>query len=229
MNCEAIANSISIPVIADGDTGYGGIFNVARLVRDLEKVGVAGVHLEDQELPKRCGHLSGKHLVPMKEHAALIKAAADARRNPDFLIIARIDALAVTGFEDAVKRARCYLESGADVAFFDGINGMEELIALPKAMPAGTILMANLMEGGKTPFVAADNLEEMGYAMVIWPGSLIGAAVYAIRKVLNVLREKGTTESIISEIVPLGELFRLGGWEEVEAFIARYAYDLPPK
>lgn len=220
---KVIASALNIPLIVDGDTGFGGVFNVARLVRDMENVGVAGIHLEDQELPKRCGHLSGKRLIPANEHAAKIKAATEARCNKDFLIIARIDALSVTGFDDAIYRGKCYLDAGADVLFFDGIDGIKQLEMIPKALPPHTCLLANLVEGGKTPLVSWADLQEMGYRIVIWPLTAFGAAITAMREVLEVLKEEQTTTSVISRIGDLRELHRFQGWNEAERFTEKYS------
>lgn len=219
-----IANAIDIPLIADGDTGFGGVLNAMRLVRDYERMGVAGVHLEDQELPKRCGHLQGKKLVPLEEHAARIRAAADARLDPDFIIIARVDALTVTGLEDAVRRGKAYYEAGADLVFFDGIDNLEHLEQLPRIME-GIPLLVNMLDGGSTPILPVKELEQLGYKLVIWPFVTLGAAAKAMEEALKELSRTGTTAGFAAKMVGKEELFRLFDFDEVEDLLKKYDLD----
>lgn len=211
-----ICDSIDIPVIVDIDTGYGEIFNVVRAVREFEKIGVAAVQIEDQVLPKKCGHLSGKHLIPPYEMAGKIRAAAEARSNPDFVIIARTDARGVTSLEDAVKRAEIYLEAGADVIFPEALESEEEFAEFASRVKAP--LLANMTEFGRSPLIEAGKLESMGYKFVIYPVTLLRVAMYSMRKALSLLREKGTQKELISEMFTRKELYDLIGYYEYEEF-----------
>ena len=165
-----------------------------RLIYELENVGAAGMHLEDQDVPRRCGHYDSKRLVSTEEHAGRVAAAVDARRDPDFLIVSRTDAIAVTGFDDAVARTHAYIEAGADMVFFDGIETREQLEAVPGlfSVPA----MANMVEQGKTPVLPAKELEAMGYALTIFSTILYFTAMGAMREALTVLSETGTSEPL---------------------------------
>jgi carboxyvinyl-carboxyphosphonate phosphorylmutase len=199
--------STRMPILADGEAGYGSVLTVQRLQYELENVGAAGMHLEDQDVPRRCGHYAEKRLVSVEEHAGRIAAAVEARRDPDFVIIARTDAVSVTGFEDAVARSRAYVEAGADVVFFDGIESREQLEAAPGLFDVP--VMANMVEGGKTPILPARELQEMGYAITIFSTILYFTAMGAMREALSTLDQAGTSE-------PLWET--MGGfreWQEV--------------
>jgi 2-methylisocitrate lyase-like PEP mutase family enzyme len=199
--------STRMPILADGEAGYGSVLTVQRLQYELENVGAAGMHLEDQDVPRRCGHYAEKRLVSVEEHAGRIAAAVEARRDPDFVIIARTDAVSVTGFEDAVARSRAYVEAGADVVFFDGIESREQLEAAPGLFDVP--VMANMVEGGKTPILPARELQEMGYAITIFSTILYFTAMGAMREALSTLDQTGTSE-------PLWET--MGGfreWQEV--------------
>lgn len=217
-----MAMAIDVPLIVDGDTGFGGILNAMRLIRDYERAGVAGVHLEDQELPKRCGHLPGKRLVPVEEHVARIRAACDARTDKDFVIIARIDALTVTGFDDAVRRGKAYRDAGADLLFFDGIPDRRTLEALPKALP-GVPLLANMLDGGLTPLLPARELEALGYKLVIWPFATLGPAIRAMKEVLAQLKAKDDTAPMSDRIAGKDEIFELFSFADAEALVAKYS------
>ena len=186
--------STRMPILADGEAGYGSVLSTQRLVYELENVGAAGMHLEDQDVPRRCGHYASKRLVSPEEHAGRIAAAVDARRDPDFLIVSRTDAIAVTGFDDAVARTHAYIEAGADMVFFDGIETREQLEAVPGlfSVPA----MANMVEQGKTPVLPAKQLEAMGYALTIFSTILYFTAMGAMREALEVLSEVGTSEPL---------------------------------
>jgi 2,3-dimethylmalate lyase len=199
--------STKMPVIADAEAGYGSVLTVQRLVWELENVGTAGMHMEDQDVPRRCGHYAEKRLVSAEEHAGRIAAAVDARRDPDFVIIARTDAVSVSGFEDAVARCHKYVEAGADMVFFDGIETREQLEEAPKLFEVP--VMANMVEGGKTPIPPAKELEQMGYALTIYSTVLYFTAMGAMRDALTTLKDAGTSE-------PLWET--MGGfreWQEV--------------
>lgn len=185
-NAARIARSVELPLIADADTGYGNEMNVARTVREYEARGVAGLHIEDQVSPKRCGHLDGKEVVPRDDYVAKIRAAVLARRSPDFLIIARTDARAVTGLDDAIARANAALAAGADMAFVEAAQSVEEVAAIPRRVHGPCLL--NMVVGGKTPLVGLDDAQAMGYRVAIQPGLLFRAAIATFDRILADLR-----------------------------------------
>lgn len=180
--------AVEIPVIADMDNGYGNATNVIRAVREFEKAGVAGFHLEDQVAPKKCGHYEGKAVVTAHEMTGKIKAAVDTRRDAGMVVIARTDARALEGLQAAIDRANAYLEAGADVAFVEAPQSVEEIAAIPKAVK-GPVLI-NIFEGGKTPVVPASKLDAMGYRIGIYPSQTHRAAIRAAQDVLKLLKEQ---------------------------------------
>ena len=185
-NAARIVRTSGIPVIADADTGYGNELNVLRTVRDYEQCGVAGIHIEDQVSPKKCGHLDDKQIVPREDWLAKIRAAAHARRDPDFLIIARTDSRAVAGFEEAIARANAALQAGADMAFVEAAQTMEEVAAIPRRV-AGPCLL-NVVRKGKTPEIDLREAEALGYKLAIVPGLLFKAAMGACEAALESLK-----------------------------------------
>jgi len=205
-----IASCVSLPVIADADTGYGNALNVIRTVREYERAGVAAIHLEDQVFPKRCGHLAGKAVIPAKEFAEKIRAASENRTDPDFLIIARTDARAVNGLDDAIARARLYREAGADVIFVEAPTSREEIERIVREVEAP--LLSNQVPGGRTPAVTASELEKLGYKIVIFPAVGFMAAALAIEEALSKLKETGTDWHDGPVLGPL-EIFRRVGIE----------------
>jgi methylisocitrate lyase len=208
---QRIADAISVPLIVDADTGYGGPLNVVRTVRELERAGAAAIQLEDQVNPKRCGHFDGKEVVPTAEMVQKIAAAVYTRRDPDLVIVARTDARAVEGFEAAIERSRAYAAAGADVIFFEAPLTIEELRHVPEAVPAP--ILANMVEGGKTPLLSATELEALGYRVVIFANAALRVAAKAVQDAMQVLRERGTTEPLLD---------RMLGWEERQQLV-----DLP--
>lgn len=184
-NAGVMARSISIPLIADADTGFGNELNVTRAVREYEMRGVAGIHIEDQVMPKRCGHLDGKELVSVEDFVAKIRAAAAARRSPDFVVIARTDARAVTSLDDAIERANLALAAGADVAFVEAAQSIQELREIPASVHGPCLL--NIVHGGKTPGVTLDDARSMGYRIAILPSLLAAAAFQACEDALSQL------------------------------------------
>ncbi len=211
-----ICDSVDIPVIVDIDTGYGEVLNVVRAVREFEKIGVAAVQIEDQVLPKKCGHLSGKQLIPPFEMARKIKAIVETRRDPDFVVIARTDARGVTSFDDAVERAKIYLEAGADVIFPEALESEEEFAEFASKIRAP--LLANMTEFGKSPLIEAWKLEKMGYKFAIYPVTLLRVAMHSMKKALSILREKGTQRELLPEMLTRKELYELIGYHEYEEF-----------
>jgi methylisocitrate lyase len=202
-----VANAVTIPVIVDADTGFGGAENVARTVRELEKAGLAGCHIEDQEFPKRCGHLSGKSVIDVDEMAARIKAAIGARRDEDFMIIARTDARAVEDFDRAVERARRYLEAGADAIFPEALQNADEFKVFAREVKAP--LLANMTEFGKSPQLSFDELAGFGYKMVIFPQSAFRVSMKATEEFLRDLKKAGTQSGWIKKMQTREQLYEL--------------------
>lgn len=194
-----IVQATSLPVIADADAGYGNALNVVRTVREYERAGVAGLHIEDQVAPKRCGHFPGKEVISREEMLGKIEAALDARRDKNLVIIARTDARAVLGLKEAIERGQAYAKAGADMVFVDAPESVEELRLVASSIPAP--VMANMSEGGKTPLLRAKELQEMGYKLVIYPRSAAGAAAKAIQELMAVLQRNGTTEKYLDRII----------------------------
>ena len=216
-----LANSIDIPLIADADTGYGNPINVVRTVEEYETAGVAAIHIEDQVFPKRCGHMDGKTVIPMAEHVAKIRAAVDARK--DMLIIARTDARAPLGLDEAIRRANAYHNAGADIIFVDAPQSMEELKIIPKEVKAP--LLINMTEGGKTPIVPVSELEEMGYKIVIYPCLTVFAAHKSMNFVLEALKKEGSTDSVSSLLEDFGPYNQSLGLDDLQSLEKKYSLD----
>ena len=202
-----IAEAVQIPAVVDADTGFGGAENVARTIRQLERAGLAGCHIEDQEFPKRCGHLAGKSLVDADEMAGKIEAAVAARSDPDFLIIARTDARAVEDFEQTIRRALHYIEAGADAIFPEALQSEQEFRDFAAAVRVP--LVANMTEFGKSPLLSIDDLRELGYRMVIFPMSAFRVAMKASEKFLRELKMRGSQVEWIDEMQTRQELYEL--------------------
>jgi len=210
-----LARSVGIPVIADADTGYGNELNVTRTVREYEARGVAGIHIEDQVAPKRCGHLDGKEIIPCEEYVAKIRAAAAARREPAFVIIARTDARAVSTLEEALRRANGALDAGADMAFVEAVQSFDELRAVPRLVHGPCLL--NIVKGGKTPDIALDDARAAGYRLAILPSLLSVAAIEGCEQALRDLKNTGRPPSSVSG-ASLRERFRrfqADEWDEL--------------
>lgn len=212
-----VVEAVDIPVIADMDAGYGNALNVIRAVREYEKTGVAGFHLEDQVSPKKCGHYEGKQIVGTAEMVGKIKAAVDARRDADMVIIARSDARAIDGLQASIDRVNAYLEAGADVGFVEAPQSTAELAAIPKALVKPALV--NIFEGGKTPPLPKKELEDMGFRIGIYPSQTHRAAIAAAKKVLAVLKRDGDTAAIESELATFNdreEAVNSRHWRELE-------------
>jgi len=221
-NAARIAACVDIPVIADADTGYGNPLNVIRTVGAFEAAGVAGIHIEDQVAPKKCGHMDGKLVIPADEMAAKIRAATEARASPDFVIIARTDARAVEGFERSLARARMYLAAGADALFIEALTSQDEIVQAARAFP-GVPLLFNWAEGGKTPPVSLARLRELGYRIVIFPISTLLAATAAMRRILQEIARAGTPAAALGDLPGFGEFVDFIGLPEVRVTEQRYA------
>jgi 2-methylisocitrate lyase-like PEP mutase family enzyme len=216
-NATRIVDASGLPVVADADTGYGNAINVRRTIRDYERAGVAGVHLEDQVWPKRCGHLAGKRVIPTNEMVAKIKSACDARHDRDFVIIARCDAIAMEGLEAALERGDRYREAGADMLFIEAPVGRDAVETVSKRFQ-GVPLLYNMAASGKTPDLPADELGKLGFRLAIYPNWIILAAIPAMQQMLRHLkrgggisdmREKAATFKEFTEIAGLPEIMKL--------------------
>jgi 2-methylisocitrate lyase-like PEP mutase family enzyme len=224
-NAAQIASIVDIPVIADADTGYGGILNVRRTVRQYERSGVAALHLEDQEFPKRCGHLDDKRVIATADMVQKIHAAVDARTDDDFTIIVRTDALAVTGWDDSMRRCEEYVKAGADVLFVEALRTPEEVERAGRELDVP--LLYNYVETGKSPLLPAAELERLGFKIVIFPASALLSAVQAVKHVLGELRDKGTTAHLLENMTSLQDCFEAVGLSEMLADDARFATPEP--
>jgi 2-methylisocitrate lyase-like PEP mutase family enzyme len=196
-----IVEAAGIPVLADADTGHGTALHVRRTVRSFEAAGVAGLHIEDQDFPKRCGHLAGKGLAPMAEMAGKIEAAVETRRDPDFLIAARSDAIAVEGFEAAMERAAAYKAAGADILFIEAPETLEQIAAIPERLPGP--FMINMFRGGRTPAMPLEQLGALGFGLVIIPSDLQRATIQAMQSVLTAIRTDGDSTAVDNLLAPL--------------------------
>ncbi|MEL0019420.1 MAG: isocitrate lyase/PEP mutase family protein [Rickettsiales bacterium] len=210
-NAGRVADAVDLPVISDADNGYGNELNVYRTIQSFEKAGVAGVHIEDQVFPKRCGHLDDKELVSLDDYLAKIRAAADARRNKDFVIIARTDSRAQHGFEEALRRCNAALEAGADMAFLEAPQTLDEVRAVPKQV-AGPCLL-NVVRGGKTPEVKFDEVKEMGYRVAIVPGLLFIQVIGACEQALAAMKAEGRHPVPLADLSPADAFGRVGAKE----------------
>ncbi len=215
-----ICDAVSIPVIADGDNGYGNALNVMRTVREYERAGVAAIQLEDQMFPKRCGHLANKILIPTEEMVAKIHAAVDARKDHNFLIIARTDARAVDGLQAAIERAIRYEEEGADVIFVEAPESETEMREIAKFLRKP--LLANMVEGGKTPILAADRLQEIGYSIVIYPNSVTRVIAKVAGDFYRELKQTGVTTGYSERMLQFNELNQILGIEQIRQLEQKY-------
>jgi 2,3-dimethylmalate lyase len=221
-NARRIVGAVDIPVVADADTGYGNAINVIRTVREYEAAGVAAIHLEDQVMPKKCGHMEGKQVVGVDEMVAKVAAAVAARRSPDFLIIARTDARAVEGLDGALARARAYREAGADALFVEAPQSVDEIKAVAEAFPDVPLLF-NYAEGGKTPAVSYDVLRDLGFSLVIFPLTLLLTATAAMRAALARVKSDGTPIGLLPSLVGFDDFLELVGMDEIRALERRFA------
>ena len=209
-----ISGRVDLPIIVDADTGFGNALNVIQTVKRLEREGAAAIQLEDQTFPKRCGHLGGKSVIASGEMTGKIRAAVDARRNPDTLIIARTDAVAVEGIDAALDRAERYAEAGADMLFVEAPGSKSELQRIVDRFAGRQAVMANMVEGGMTPALTAADLGAMGVSLVIFPGGLARATVFMVREYLASLRQNGSTDPYRARMVDFGGLNDLLGTDE---------------
>jgi methylisocitrate lyase len=215
-----MAQAVNVPLIADGDTGYGNAINVRRTIQEYERAGVAAIHLEDQVMPKRCGHMEGKQVIDAKEWAKKIEAAVDARTDSDFVIIARTDARAVYGLDEALSRAKMAVAAGADVIFVEAPQSVDELKKVADTIDAP--VMANMIEHGKTPLLSVDELQELGYSLVIYPLATLYMATQAMREAMKELKDTGTTAGLVDRMLAFHEFNDLVGLKDFQALERKY-------
>ena len=219
-NARRIAAAVDVPVIADADTGYGNAINVVRTVQAYEQAGVAGIHLEDQVMPKKCGHMSGKAVIPADEMAGKIHAAVEARRDPDFLLIARTDAAAVEGLSAAIDRARAYADAGADVLFVEAPTSEDDIARVAGELRGVAPLVFNWAEGGRTPPIPLARIAELGFALVLFPIGTLLAATAGIRRLLASLRDDGVPA--VDALPAFDDFTDLIGLPEIRELEARF-------
>jgi len=218
-DAATITKAVTIPAIVDADTGFGPPLAVMRAMNEFEQAGLAGMQIEDQDLPKKCGHLPGKRLVSTSEMVSKIRAASDARRDPDFLIVARTDARAVEGMEAAVRRARTYIDAGADAIFPEALESADEFRAFARqlAKEGGKApLVANMTEFGKTPYLCVGEFEDLGYRLVLFPVTALRMATKAIERMLFELRKRGSQRGLLDQMHTRQQLYDLLRYEEYE-------------
>ena len=215
-----IRDAVGVPLIVDADTGFGNALNVRHTVRVLERAGADCIQFEDQVAPKRCGHFSGKEVISTKEAVSKIKAAVDARQDPDFLIMARTDAAATHGFEAAIERAQKFAEAGADILFVEAVTQAEEVRALPTRLAQPQLM--NMVIGGKTPIFNAEQLGEMGYGIVLYANAALQGAVAGMQKALTVLRDEKEVQESSGLVTPFAERQRLVGKPQWDALERKY-------
>jgi 2-methylisocitrate lyase-like PEP mutase family enzyme len=216
-----IRDAVDLPLIVDADTGFGNALNVRHTVRTLERAGADCIQLEDQVAPKRCGHFAGKEVISSEEAVNKIKAAVDARQDADLLILARTDACAVQGFEAAVERARKFAEAGADILFVEAVTTADQIRALPRGLPRP--LLMNLVIGGRTPIVEAQELAGLGYGIVLYANAALQGALAGMQRALRVLRETGQLDEDPALVAPFAERQRLVSKPAWDALERRYA------
>lgn len=202
-NARRICRAVSVPVIVDSDTGYGNALSVWKLVNELESAGAAGIFLEDQRWPKRCGHMSGKEVIEKEEYAEKLQAALDARKSKDFIIVARTDARATRGLDDAIERGKYYRKIGADVIFVEAPKSIDEMRKIGKSIDAP--LVANMIEGGATPVIPSATLHKMGFRIILYPLSVLFANAFASIQILKELKKSGTTAKLKKSVVSFDE------------------------
>lgn len=216
-----IVDVTNLPVIADADTGYGNALNVHRTVRQFERIGIAALHLEDQDFPKRCGHLENKKLISQKEMVQKIHAARDALHDPDFVLIARTDAIAAESVENAIERANAYAEAGADVIFVEAPQSVAQIEEIAKQIKTPKLI--NMFYGGKTPLVPIDKLQKLGYQIVIIPSDLQRAAIRAMQKTLDVIHKNGDSKTIADQLATFNEREEIIGTKEYLALDEKFS------
>lgn len=218
---SSIVEAAGVPVIADADTGFGNAVNVMRTVREYEKAGVAVIQLEDQVMPKKCGHMIGREIIAMDEMVGKIKAAVDTRMNPDFMIMARTDARTIMGIEEAIKRGQAYKEAGADIIFIESPESVEEMKMITTQIDGYTL--ANMVEGGRTPLLKNQELEALGFNLTIYPTASIYVATKAMVDLWTALKNDDTTANVMDKMVTFAEFNDLIGLDAIREIERNYA------
>jgi 2-methylisocitrate lyase-like PEP mutase family enzyme len=213
--------AVALPLIVDADTGFGNALNVGRTIQTLERAGANAIQIEDQDFPKRCGHFSGKSVIPCAEMVQKIRAAVDARNDPDLVIMARTDAIAVNGFDDAMERAAAYIEAGADMTFVEAPHSKDQIATIPARLPTPQLI--NIVAGGLTPMIPLHELEHMGYAMVLYANAALQAAVAGMQKVLGQLKERGSLAGRANDLASFEERQRLVQKPQFDALEKKYS------
>lgn len=221
-----IRERISIPFIVDADTGFGNALNTQRAVKLLERMGASGIQLEDQTYPKRCGHLAGKTLISKEEMVGKLKAAVDARADNNTVIVGRTDAIAVEGIEKAIDRAQAYVDAGADVLFIEAPQTVEQMQRLGKEFAGRAPLLANMVEGGKTPLKSAAELGDLGFKLVIFPGAMVRVIAHAANEYLNILQSDGSTARMRDRMFDFAQVNGILGLDEIMAAGQKYDHNL---
>jgi carboxyvinyl-carboxyphosphonate phosphorylmutase len=222
-NARRIVSAVDVPVIADADTGYGNAINVVRTVQLYEQAGVAGIQLEDQVMPKKCGHMSGKALIGTDEMVGKLQAAVAARNDPDLVIIARTDAVAVHGLDEAIARARSFADAGADVLFVEAPTSEDDIARVAKELSGVAPLVFNWAEGGRTPPLSLERIAELGFSLVIYPIGTLLAATAGIRSLLATLKEEGTPVSGLDAVPTFEQFSELIGLREIQSLEQRFS------
>jgi 2,3-dimethylmalate lyase len=217
---QRICSATTLPVIVDADTGYGNAINVIRTVRGLIDAGAAGMFLEDQVWPKRCGHMRGKEVIPLEEYLQKLRAAIDAKGTDDFYIVARTDARQALGLEEAIRRGIAFKQAGADAVFVEAPESKDEMRAIAGSVPGP--LVANMIERGVTPTMGPAELKELGFQLIVWPLSPIYACAQALKEVYSTLRQTGTTAAMFERLIPFDEFHDIIGLNEKYALDAKY-------
>jgi methylisocitrate lyase len=223
---KKITSIVNLPLIVDADTGFGETINVYRTVKELEKAGASAIQIEDQVMPKKCGHLEGKILVKEEDMVKKIRMAIEARKSEDFLIIARTDARTVEGLERAIERAKIYVEAGADMIFPEALESLEEFKEFAKNIKVP--LVANMTEFGKTPYITVEEFKEAGYKIVLFPVTLLRVSLYAMKEVLKEIKEKGTQKYFLDKMMSRKEFYDLidyYSYIDLDMKVAKYAYN----
>jgi len=219
-----IVQAVDLPLFVDGDTGHGNVTNVGRTVRVFENAGVAALFIEDQVFPKRCGHMEGKQIIPTAEMVAKVKAAVDARVDEDLVIMARTDAIAVYGIDDAIERANLYREAGADLIFVEAPRSVEEMRRINTNVDAPTLAIQ--LEGGKTPLLTTKDLQEIGFSVVVYPNATVYATAWALKGLWETLKKEGTTRSFTDRMIGFDDFNTLVGLDKIRELESFYYRDL---
>jgi len=219
-----IVQAVDLPLFVDGDTGHGNVTNVQRTVREFESAGVAGLFIEDQVFPKRCGHMEGKQIIPTVEMVAKLKAAVDARVDEDLVIMARTDAIATSGINEAIDRSNIYREAGADLIFVEAPTSLEEMKYINESIDAPTLAIQ--IEGGKTPFLTTKELEDLGFNIVVYPNATVYATAWALKELWEGLMRDGTTKNFMDKMICFDDFNTFVGLDKVRELESHYYRDL---